>query len=249
MAKKSTTTRLAPQIVGNAGLFYVCHHLSRLGWNTLPTSRNAKGVDLICYDSDYTRMIGVQVKALSKRSPVPLGKSLDNIVGDFWIIVNNLGTTSPSAFVMLPSEVKGLAHQGVKEGKVSYWLQPKAYECDRFRNAWDRMRPGRDLIAGILAEFFGPVSGEDIRFCQRHQGVIDNWMHGLLTVSPAPPKGLQELADNLASIPNWADALKERPTDGPIIREFFKRIIAHRGRIISSAKKWKDAGYQARSES
>ena len=29
-------------IVGNTGLYYVCHRLSALGWNVLPTARNGK---------------------------------------------------------------------------------------------------------------------------------------------------------------------------------------------------------------
>jgi hypothetical protein len=32
------------QVVGNVGLFYVCYRLSRLGWNVMPTARNARGV-------------------------------------------------------------------------------------------------------------------------------------------------------------------------------------------------------------
>lgn len=48
--------RISPQIVGNAGLYYVCHRLSLLGWNCMPTSRNARGVDLICYNADCSRM-------------------------------------------------------------------------------------------------------------------------------------------------------------------------------------------------
>ena len=35
------------QMVGNIGLFYTCYRLSRLGWNAMPTSRNARGVDII----------------------------------------------------------------------------------------------------------------------------------------------------------------------------------------------------------
>ena len=35
------------QLVGNVGLYHICYELSRLGWNVLPTSRNAGGIDLI----------------------------------------------------------------------------------------------------------------------------------------------------------------------------------------------------------
>ena len=86
------------QIVGNIGLYYVCYKLSLLGWNVMPTSRNTRGIDIIAYNRDCSRFIGVQVKALSKRAPVPLGKSLDGVMGDYWIVVNNV-TTKPKSFI------------------------------------------------------------------------------------------------------------------------------------------------------
>ena len=132
---------LDPQITGNAGLYYCCYRLSRLGWNVMPTARNARGVDIVAYTIDAKRYVGIQVKALSKRNPVPLGTSLDRIMGDFWVIVNKIAS-APSAFILLPDEVKERAHRGEKDGRVSYWLQPKDYEQDVFREAWDRIGRG-----------------------------------------------------------------------------------------------------------
>jgi hypothetical protein len=136
--EKNMTTQVSPQVIGNAGLYYACYRLSLLGWNALPTSRNARGIDVIAYNADCSRTISVQVKALSKRPPVPLGKSLDRIMGDFWIIVNNI-ISSPSAYVMVPAEIRELAHRGEKDGQVSFWLQPNAYDRDEFREAWHRL--------------------------------------------------------------------------------------------------------------
>jgi hypothetical protein len=79
---------LNPQIVGNVGLYFACYHLSLLGWNVMPTARNARGVDVIAYNLLGTRFIGIQVKTLSKRNPVPLGSSLEKLMGDYWIIIN-----------------------------------------------------------------------------------------------------------------------------------------------------------------
>ena len=83
---------LDPQLTGNVGLYYCCYRLSLMGWNVMPTARNARGVDIIAYSRDASRFVGVQVKALSKRNPVPLGTSLDKVMGDFWIIVNKVTT-------------------------------------------------------------------------------------------------------------------------------------------------------------
>jgi hypothetical protein len=126
------------QVTGNVGLYWACYHLSILGWNAMPTSRNARGVDIIAYNRGCTERIAVQVKTLSKKSPVPLGTSLDGIMGDFWIIVNNV-KTSPCAYILLPKEVRKLAHRGEKDARVSYWLQPSAYCVKKFHEAWHRI--------------------------------------------------------------------------------------------------------------
>ena len=83
-------------------------------------------------------MISVQVKSLSKKSPVPLGNTLDKIMGDFWVIVNNI-VQEPVAYVLLPDEVRNSAHRGEKDGRISYWLQPNAYVVETFREAWERI--------------------------------------------------------------------------------------------------------------
>ena len=126
------------QVTGNIGLYWTCFHLSRLGWNVMPTARNARGVDIIAYNQDCTRMIAVQVKTLSKKSPVPLGKSLDKMMGDFWVIVNNV-ENSPHTYVLKPEQVRELADRKEKNGIVSYWLQPASYCVDEFHEAWDRI--------------------------------------------------------------------------------------------------------------
>jgi hypothetical protein len=135
-----TLASLGPQLVGNVGLYFTSYRLSLLGWNVMPTARNARGVDIIAYNEDATRFVGVQVKALSKRNPVPLGATLDKIMGDYWVVINRV-IDQPTAFVLLPGEVKALAKRGEKDGRVSYWLQPKDYEQDQFREAWHRITP------------------------------------------------------------------------------------------------------------
>ena len=135
--------KLDAQLVGNAGLYLICFRLSLLGWNVMPTARNARGIDIVAYSRKASRFLGIQVKALSKKPPVPLGTSLDKLMGDFWVIVNGI-VTVPAVFILKPSEVKRLAHRGEKNGKVSYWLQPKSYDTDEFREAWDRIGRGDD---------------------------------------------------------------------------------------------------------
>lgn len=126
------------QVVGNIGLYWTCYKLSRLGWNAMPTSRNARGVDIIAYNQDCSKTISIQVKTLSQKSPVPLGKSIDNLMGNFWVIVNDV-TKELQCYILKPDEVEKLAHRGEKEGRISYWLQPPDYCKEEFHEKWDRI--------------------------------------------------------------------------------------------------------------
>ena len=121
---------MSQQVVGNIGMYYAAYRLSQQGWNVMPTARNARGVDLLAYDASVDVYKGTQVKALSRRIPVPLGKALDSFIGDWWIIVTDAGTPNPVCFIMTPKEVEQLAHRGEKDGRVSYWLQPKQYDAE-----------------------------------------------------------------------------------------------------------------------
>jgi hypothetical protein len=134
---------LENQITGNIGMYYACYRLSCMGWNVMPTARNARGIDIIAYNSIGSEFIGVQVKTLSKRNPVPLGVSLEKIMGDFWIIVNNISAV-PNAFILLPEEIRTLAHRGEKDGKISYWLQPTSYDNSKYKEAWHRIGHGHE---------------------------------------------------------------------------------------------------------
>ena len=106
---KPTKPRLPPQIVGNAGLFYVCYKLSVLGWNAMPTSRNARGVDVMCYSLDGKKKCLIQVKSCTELEDTSLGSDLQNLMADFWIVVTNALETQPTCYVFAPYEVTDLA--------------------------------------------------------------------------------------------------------------------------------------------
>lgn len=135
--------KLETQVTGNIGMYYACYKLSCMGWNVMPTARNARGIDIIAYNKSGTKFIGVQVKSLTKRNPVPLGNSLEKIMGDFWLIINNVGK-EPNVFVIFPEEIRNLAHRGEKNGIVSYWLQPTSYDSSNFKEAWHRIGFGHE---------------------------------------------------------------------------------------------------------
>ena len=126
------------QLVGNIGLFYVCYELSKRGWNCLPTTRNAKGVDLIIYSQDAKKHYTIQVKSLSKRNPIPFG-SKPQLIADFVILVRNVFDT-PEVYLMKPEEIKERLNKEVKNGRISYWLEPKNYED--FKDRWEIVGEG-----------------------------------------------------------------------------------------------------------
>ncbi len=109
----------------------------------MPTARNARGIDLVAYSEDAKIKLAIQVKALSKRTPVPLGGHLNNLFGDYFIICREImAEKGPDCFILTPDEVRKLAHRGEKEGRVSFWLQPKDYDQAEFRNTWTRIGIG-----------------------------------------------------------------------------------------------------------
>jgi hypothetical protein len=132
--------KLSNQVVGNAGLYYVCYRLSLAGWNAMPTSRNARGIDILAYNQAGDRFLTIQVKALSKRNPVPLGLTLPVFSAQHIVICQRVLSEPPRCFVLSGEDVRQRAHRGLKEGKESYWLQPKAYE--EFLDRWDRIGSG-----------------------------------------------------------------------------------------------------------
>lgn len=131
---------LKHQITGNSGLFRVAWELSRRGWNVMPTVRNARGADLYAAGQDESRVIAIQSKALSKRSDVPLGASLDNLRSRWWVITLYANTDEPSCYILTLDEVKANAAKNTnKAGKVSYWLPSKFFMADIYKNAWQRL--------------------------------------------------------------------------------------------------------------
>ncbi len=134
--------KLPTGIVGNTGLYYACYRLSALGWNVMPTARNTRGIDAVCFSVDGRTVRTIQVKSLTKADTVPLGTDLEKIMGDFWVIVNSLGTDHPRAYILLPHEVRALAVRN-RGGKQAYWLPLKQYAVDAFEEQWQRI--GRPL--------------------------------------------------------------------------------------------------------
>lgn len=136
---KVGTTKQSRQLVGNIGLYYVCFELSKRGWNVLPTSRNAKGVDIVIYNQSATKKPTIQVKALSSRAAV--GCSSNKVIGDYMIICRKILDDKPETFIATKEEIQKYIIQQ-KDG--SCWINPKDYENDLFKDKWEKIGNGYD---------------------------------------------------------------------------------------------------------
>jgi hypothetical protein len=123
------------QITGNVGLYFACYQLSKLGLNVMPTSRNAKGSDVIAYTSDQSQFVTFQVKAMTKLNNISLGKSKENLDSNWWLIVVDAYSENPTTYVMRPEEVAATA----KLYQKVYWAQSKGFDLEDYRNRWDRI--------------------------------------------------------------------------------------------------------------
>jgi len=144
MKPNQWTIPLNKQIVGNVGLFYACYSLSRLGWNVMLTSRNARGIDIVIYSQDATRTHTIQVKTLSGLTPVPLGRSLAGLVGDFLIVCRN-SIFTPECFIFTMPEVHDLAYQSRNGVKPNYWFLPNHGSHDS-HYGWEKIGYGATPI-------------------------------------------------------------------------------------------------------
>ncbi|HET7149220.1 MAG TPA: hypothetical protein VFI73_12050 [Candidatus Nitrosopolaris sp.] len=121
-----------PHLVGSIGS--ICYQLAKRGWNVKPTSRNAKGIDILIYSQDAIKKYAIQVKSLSKKVPVPLGdKEVNTIALADYVIICVLQETQ-EMFIAKPTDLNQRIHRGERNGEISYWLQPKGYVM--FKDNW-----------------------------------------------------------------------------------------------------------------
>ncbi len=134
----------ANQLTGNIALFHAAWQLSRQGWNVMPTTRSAKGADLILTKPDESEVRFVQVKGVKGKGNIFLKPNLEGLQSAWWIIVSYAETAQPVSYVLTLEEVKAGATQS--HGKTPMWhlvhMMPKypgkGYACDAYRNAWHR---------------------------------------------------------------------------------------------------------------
>jgi hypothetical protein len=81
-------------------------------WQSLPARTAARQ-----YSQDAARKLGFQVKALSKRNAVGLGKS-PVLIADWLVVCRHAQREKPECFTLSPDDVKQLAGTSGKDSKL-----------------------------------------------------------------------------------------------------------------------------------
>ncbi|MHA1185889.1 MAG: hypothetical protein ACTSSK_03300 [Candidatus Heimdallarchaeota archaeon] len=126
------------QITGNTGLYYVCYELSKREWNVLPTSRNARGADILAYSLDRKRTIAIEVKSLSGNDPISFNPT--TTISDFLIICRYVYDVPEIFIARIDDEFKLKVTIREKNGKKSYWIKTKDFEP--YKDNWDIIGKG-----------------------------------------------------------------------------------------------------------
>jgi hypothetical protein len=111
----------------------------------LPTSRNAKGIDIVAYSEDFKVIKKIQVKSFSKIEAVSIGKNKEMLPADFYVMVSFV-YTKPEAYILTAEDVSGL----LTHNKAGYWLQKKGsrkepekgFKKEKFLERWDKIGYG-----------------------------------------------------------------------------------------------------------
>lgn len=126
------------QRTGNIGLFYISYKLSRLWWNVLLTSRNARGADAIIYNKAFDKEYSIQTKGFTDEEAVGPFKGKSYVAEDFYIIATFV-YKCPIVYILTGEEVK----ENLKENKDGkYFLDKKRYLKEEFKEKWEKIGYG-----------------------------------------------------------------------------------------------------------
>lgn len=129
------------QIIGNQGLYFVSFKLSRYGFNTIITSRNSKGADILITNDDCTIVKTIQVKSTTKRQNINIGKFDENhlqpkFICNYWIFVD-LSIDIPKCYIFTKNDLE--QNSIVKIYNDYFWLQSVTIYDENNLNKWEKI--------------------------------------------------------------------------------------------------------------
>ena len=121
-------------ITSNMGMYYVCYKLSGLSFYA--TIKRRRPNIVVCKNEANSREVVIRVRSSSEQDAISLEDSLENIQGDFWIIVTRLNYGEPQTYILSSDEVKKGASQ---DGDGRNWLEPEDYVMEEFKEKGKRI--------------------------------------------------------------------------------------------------------------
>lgn len=121
------------------GVFLVAAELSRRGFTVSPTSRNARGADILVTDAECKRAFSIQVKTAAPVSSYwLLNEHAKEMRSDshVCVFVNIKKDGTPPEFFVVPSEVVARKMRMEKIGNTT-WYSFSLDDALEFRDKWE----------------------------------------------------------------------------------------------------------------
>lgn len=125
------------QLTGMTGVYLVSAELSRRGFVACPTSRSARGADILVTNQNCTHACSLQVKTNGKSASFwllnPHAKEMVSPT-HFYVLVNV--RKDGHEFFVVPSRVVARKMDVVKQGKTT-WYSISRENVRQFEDKWD----------------------------------------------------------------------------------------------------------------
>ena len=125
------------QTTGIAGVFLVCAELTQRGFIACPTSRNARGADILVADENCNHVYSLQVKTNGKNASFwllnPHAKQM--VAPTHLYVLVNILKDGPKFFVV-PSQVVARKMDVAAQGK-STWYSISRENVKKFEGKWE----------------------------------------------------------------------------------------------------------------
>jgi hypothetical protein len=130
------------QLIGMRGVYLVAAELSGRGFIASPTSRSARGADILCTDAECKRAFSVQVKTKSTQTSYwLLSRDYKRFVSDshIYVFVNIKEGGVPAEFFIVPSAVVAKEAYAEPFGK-DIWHSFTVERAKPFQDKWEIFR-------------------------------------------------------------------------------------------------------------
>jgi len=133
---------LKTQLTGMCGVYLVAAELSKRGFIVSPTSRNAKGADILVTDQKCKHAYSIQVKTNARTFGFWLlnkeAKELKS-PSHFYVFVN-LRTNGEIEYYIVPSYIVAKKTREEKTKKGSIWYSFSLQDAKKYKNKWSMFR-------------------------------------------------------------------------------------------------------------